>query len=576
MAGVLLPQRFSFSSVVLKEADEPAAGRVHLVVRAELTTTTSDSREAGDVRFSMSRFSERILPTAIGRDERGLVGLFSNLASGSYTLRTEGDRWRSSEGRIELASESRFREIVVPLRSKPSIHVELEIDPSLSKKSRTVSLLECAGWDGEEEHAPDSEDCHATTRKTTGNAAEFPWLEPLPYLLEVAIDDHLKRVAIDARGDDDVTLKVSMKRTRIRGRVLQNGLGMASTLVFQGNPKITPEGESTPAPRIVGRSAATGEFDVSLWPDVYAAAVSVDGEERPASAFRLSVEEQEDQEKDFVISANTVVVTLMDGATSRGVPGRLLVTGVLTLDENGPPILPTDPDGRVRLPSVHSGRLHLIAMAPGFVRTTAAFNVVDTDREQAFEIQMDRERGGSDFRVVLPDGTPAAGVEGFFRYDSESGMRLRIPCDNQGICHPEGALADSERVGLFHPAAALTMFTGRQIREDGVAVLRPSGGRLEIRVEAASLHPAESGLHAIVRFDGIALGTYLPGIFIAGEPRAFGARPKPMWFEGLPAGPMTVEIRAIEFDDQRRSVGRIVAGPFVVTLPSEPVTVRLQ
>ncbi len=367
-----------------------------------------------------------------------------------------------------------------------------------------------------------------------------------------------------------------MKTTRLHGRVLMNGEGVSAELVFQANSRLTGDDQLTAGPRSVGRSDPAGQFEVPIWPDGYIVAVSPDGQERPASPFRLYVEEGDEQQKDFLISANTVVVTLVDRETSRGVPGRLVVSGILRVDDAALPLVHTDEDGRARLLSVHSGRVHVIAIAPGFVKTTAVLEVVDAEGEQSFEIRLDSERAGWDFRVVLPDGSSASGVEAFYRYDSESGMRLRIPCDDQGICHPAGALAESDLVGLFHPGAGLTVVSARQIRVTGVAVLRPGGGRLEVRIETETDNVATYPLHAVVRFDGIAVGSYLPGVFLSGEASTFGPHSGPMWFEGLPAGRMTVEIQALEFDDQSRRIGKTVAGPFSVTLPSEPVTVRLR
>ncbi len=208
LAGVVLPRRYPAGRARLVSLDAPLAGRRHLVVRADFSKKAPGPPEgAGNLRILLTRPSEPVLPAVVGRDERGVVALFSNVPAGDYTLRIDGDRWRTAEGRVALDSEAPIREEVLPMRIKPSIHVDLDLDPSLAKKSRTVSLLECPGWDGAEDHAPGSDECHATSQKIAGDAADFRWLEPLPYFIEVSTDGHVKRIRADARGEEDVTLK---------------------------------------------------------------------------------------------------------------------------------------------------------------------------------------------------------------------------------------------------------------------------------------------------------------------------------------------------------------------------------
>lgn len=548
--------------------DRPKPGRGHVLIRAEYSKEI-DLTGLRDLRITLEGSRETLrADAAIDSAGRSAAALFGNVAAGRYWVRIETQYWLVDETTIEIGPTRPLGEAVLRLRPKPSISVVLELDASLAHEKRSLLLHRCPGWDGDRATIPELDACQTTKKEFSGDMAGFRWLAPEIYGLEAETGGRERLETVDLRNGQDASVTFRFHKVRLHGLVTEKGDGVPAELTFRSNEE--KEEGYVLAVRAVIRSEPDGRYEANLWPDGYTVSVAPPEMEGRASTFHVNLEEGTEQRKDFVLSANTVRITLTDGATGQPIPhGK-----VLFIDSAGARAPVADDSGEVRLTAIHSGRLHATALAKGYVKSTADFEVADSEGVQSFEFRLSSETSGHDFRVVLPDGAPAAGVEAYYRYDIESEMRLRIPCDEEGVCHPPGPLADSEVLYFSHSDAGLTILRARQIFDSRVAVLRPSGGPLEIRLElGVESRKDDVAFCAIVSLEGVSIG---PNPSFGGaEATAYGQRPEPLRFRGLPAGPVTFVIHSVSFDDQMRRISQKLAGPITVALPCAPVTVRL-
>ncbi|MGH9441070.1 MAG: hypothetical protein ACRD16_02225 [Thermoanaerobaculia bacterium] len=430
-----------------------------------------------------------------------------------------------------------------------ALEIEVVADSSLAAFPRKLELVE--GCPGDPARPP---------RKSTFPGDRFT-VPALPF------DCYQAAVTIERETRADLAFPgvrpahFDFRKVRVSGRVTRADSGVSASLTF--TPVNIPSGGpvSTPAS---AESDEGGEYETRLWRGALYG-VHVEPREGAASIsrFHLLTSEEDEQHKDFALSANSLVVEIVDAKTGEPVSGARLVY----LDADGSQAPRVDTNGTVTIESIPSGPFHATAVSKDHVNKTEDWTLEDREEPQTFRIEMQPRTEGNEFQVLLPDGSPAAGAFGYYRFDPGMQTRVSFRCDEQGICHPDERPGANELVYLSHNAAGLTILPAGQIYQSNSAMLWPAGGPLVVKIK-----PGPGGNDKCE----FVLATINGAPIEQTSNWTCGAAPGPVELGGLPAGPIGLTIVTHEIDDHGRSTEDVVlAGPVTVTLPSDPIEIAI-
>lgn len=393
----------------------------------------------------------------------------------------------------------------------------------------------------------------------TGDRFEVATRTPDCHLVALAIAGETR---VELGYPSGPPVRFDFRKVHLHGVVTRGSGGVAASLDFVPSEKWIGAGpKSTPAS---ARSDGSGEYEAYLWPGVAYRVHVRPGEDGSAvSKFTFATGEDREQEKDFSLSANTLVVTVLDADSGEPIPEAKLSY----IDGDGSQLSKVDSSGTVTIESVPAGPFHATAIAKGYVNAPADWTVEDRDAPQPLEIDMKPKSDGNDFQVLMPDGSSAGNARAYYRYDPRTHSHIFIPCDAEGTCHPGERPADAEPIVLSHDGAGLTVVPAGEIYETGSVTLWPSGGPLVLKLKPGP--DSSAGCEGpVLSIRGFPVAT--DGSFACGD------APSPLEFKGLPAGEIDVTIVSKGVDDRGRfTPGVRLAGPIPVVLPSDPVDVEL-
>ncbi len=392
-----------------------------------------------------------------------------------------------------------------------------------------------------------------------GNHFEIPAVPLDCYLVSLTIGGETR---VEYGFPSVRAVRFDFRKILLHGRVTRAGEGVDAALAFDPN-----SGPSVPGVKSTSASAesdTSGDYEARVWPGaLYRVRVAPLAGSSSPSRFQLVTTDAPEQEKDFALSANTLQVAFRDAKTHAPIPGAKLAY----IDSEGSQSQAADQNGELTIESIPAGAFHGTAFAKEYVNAKADWTIEDRDEPQPFEIDLSPKSEGNDFQALLPDGSPAAGAFGYYRFDPATRSRIFFQCDEEGICHPPERPGDAELVYLSHAAAGLTILPAARIYAANSAVLLPPGGPLVVRVKPGP-KSSEKCEFGIVTIGGVAIDQL--------SNFTCGAEPSPLEFQGLPAGQVEVKIVSRELDDHGRySADIVLAGPVAVVLPSEPIEIAI-
>lgn len=435
--------------------------------------------------------------------------------------------------------------------SSAKLEIEVVADASLAAAPRRLTLTRgCFG---------DTAVADPGVHTFTGDRFEVATRSLDCHLIALTIAGET-RVEIGYPSGDPV--RFDFRKVHLRGVVTRGSGGVAASLDFVPSEKWIGAGsKSTPAS---AHSDGSGEYEAYLWPGVaYQVHVRPREDGSAISKFSVATGEDREQEKDFALSANTLVVTVLDADSGDPIPGAR----VIYADPDGVQPPKTDSAGTVTIESIPVGPFHAMAVAKDYVNAAADWVIEDRDAPQPFEIDMKPKTDGNDFQVLMPDGSPAGNAHAYYRYDPQTHSHVFIPCDADGTCHPGEKPGDAEPIVLSHDGAGLTVVPAGEIYETGSVTLWPSGGPLVLNLKPGP--DSSTGCEGpVVSIRGFPVAT--DGAFTCGD------APWPLELKDLPAGEVDVTIVSKGADDRGRfTPGVRLAGPIPVVLPCDPVDVEL-
>jgi len=401
--------------------------------------------------------------------------------------------------------------------------------------------------------------CPRIERDFHGNSAALENVEPGVYLMGLRIGSD-QRVDIMALGTADRTETIDFTRPRLHGRVIRQGAGVAATIEFSVSQDLVSDDTFASNPTTT-ESEVSGDYEARLWAGaLYIARVTATESGNGPVQFRF-VAPSSDDSRDFVLSSHPLHVRVHDASSGQPIEGAKLVF----IDATGAQFPRSDAAGAIDLPSVAAGQFHATLVAKNYVNKIIDVVLDDRDDAPPLEIAMTPRTGENGFQVYLPDGNPAANAYAYFRFDPVSEIRVRIPCDPDGICDPGERPGDAEWIAVGHPQAGLTLRRAGEIYAAGSFVLAPAGGRLVIHLKPGGAAPDDCQ-KAIISIGGVSVES--SASFTCGDRW-------PIEVGGLPVGPVQVTIVSLRTDDQGRRIETPVTEPVNVQLPSGPVEIPI-
>ncbi len=446
---------------------------------------------------------------------------------------------------------------------RPTLTVEIALDPAFEDEARRLSLYRCAPGDWAASGGFDPERCPAagSSRETR---AVFSALEARWHVLELEIAGRRMRRAVDLRTGADLQETLAVEATRLSGRVLRGKRGVPADVVF--------ECLENPGAPIAVRAGPDGGYRASLWPQGgWRAQIAADRlSPEDAAFFPVDAPRPGALARSFELPPTEVRLALLDAKTQDPLPEA----SVAFLSFGKPRWRAADDAGEVRLSAVPAGSLEVHAEADGYRSRQAAFEIEDSSALQSFEIALTPLEPENEFQAVLASGLAAASARVFVGAAASGLERERVDCDGLGICRLAERPAEAEGMVLAHPEGGFTVLSAGEALSSGRARLAPAGGILRLAPTRG-----DTLVDALLQISVSIPGATLPPAwldslaFAIGRPSRTAVFPgarSGFFLSGLPAGPIVVTITAARRDESGAfGSPAVVAGPLALELPVE-------
>ena len=516
----------------------PQSGAGHVVIRFAYPADAENavSRDARVVLTgSEGRFEPAVVSNALGAQHHSV---FYDVPAGRYAVAIESKLWTAPPVEMEVRSgELVLRDEPRP-SPRPTLSVELEIDPAFEPEKRRISLYRCDPGEWTAAGRLDSVRCPRVGEEEDVESAVFPSLEARWHVLELGLGRRFLRHAVDLRPARDSVEKFPLAPTTVRGRLSRARRGIAADLLFEN----VDDRETF----VASRADEAGAFAAALWPQgawrVRVTPQRVDPAD--AAVFPVDAPRPGPLERHFDLPPTELSVRVVDEKTREPIPDAALAF----LSFGTARFRATDSLGEVRLSALAPGHLEITAEADGYHSGQAAFEIEDSSAPQPFEIALSPFVIENAFAALLPSGMPASGARAFVGAAGSGSERERVSCDDEGICRLAERPAADDILLVVHPDAGVTALLAADALASRRVVLRASGGILRVRPIRG-----ESSRDALLQISVTAGGVTLAPVwldtlaFAIGRPARSAVFPgarSGFFLTGLPAGPAMVMISA--------------------------------
>jgi hypothetical protein len=560
LLAISRPARVTPGASIAPSFEAPAARSGHLLVRVEDPPGEAPAPIEGRVVLKGAGAEPAGRPPD-AHTER--FSVFYDVPPGRWTGELQSERWSSEAVPIEVRPGGAAAATLAPLRPRPTLTVDLALDPTVADAPRRLALHRCAPGEWASSGRLDPERCPAAGASKETRAV-FRALEAQWHVLELEIGGRRLRRAIDLRPGTDLEERFAIEATRLSGRVLRGRRGIPADVEL--------ECLESPGEVISVRAAADGTYRAALWPQgSWRAEVRPDRMERgDAALFPLDAPKPGPLARSFELPPTEVRLSLLDAKTGEPVPSA----SVAFLAFGKPRWRAAGDSGEVRLSALPPGSLEFHAEAEGYRTRQAAVEIEDSPALQSFELALSPLDPENEFQAVLASGHAAFSARVFVGAAATGLERERVECDGIGICRLAERPSETEGMVLAHPDGGFTVLSAGEALAARRVRLSPAGGILRIaprRTDALS----DTLLQVSVSIPGATLPpVWLDNLAYAiGRPSRTAVFPgarSGFFLSGLPAGPVAVTITAAHRDESGAfGAPSVVAGPLALELPLE-------
>jgi hypothetical protein len=538
-------------------------GTGHVVLRLEYPAGTEDPSRR-DARI--------VLEGPTGGREAGAAtnapgiphySVFYDVPAGRWTAEVHSDLWSAVPIPFEVAAGGGVAPAPARLLPRPTLTVELEVDPVLAGDPRRVSLYRCAPGEWTASAPINTDRCPQAGSIRGEDRPVFSRVEARWHVLEIEAGQRRLRRSIDLRAGADLNERVAIEPTLLSGVVRRGRRGVPARLEL--------ESLDDPGAAVTAKADPDGKFRAALWPQgAWRARIFPDRlDPADAPVFPVDAPRPGPQSQNFELAPTEVRVLVLDEGTGDPLPGAsvaFLSFGTARWRE-------ADGSGQVAFSGVAPGMLALHAEAEGYRTRQAEIEVENSGALQSFEIAMRPLERGNAFAALLPSGLPAGSARAFVGSNASGLERERVDCDEAGTCRLAEPPREAEGLVLAHPDGGFTVVSATQALAERRVTLLPSGGILRLRPVRG-----EATADALLRVSLSIPGATLPPVWLDNLALAIGGLSRTAVFpgarsgfflSGLPAGPIAVTITAARRDETGSFGPPVeVAGPFLIELPA--------
>jgi hypothetical protein len=513
---------------VVQGFDRPAPTRSNVLVRGDYTG--GSAQDPKDVSIALVSGAARFESAAATNAADGShYSVFYGIAQGPERIDVSSKRWRANLLDVAVSEPFVFKGDLV-LVPKPSLTVR-PIGVGRSEKW-TVKVYSCKETDFGPGSAawPPLEKCTSdSVMEGSGSEVVVHNLDPKWYFVLVERSGKKAGKQVDLRSGQDRQEDFDFQGRRIYGVVRQGNQGVAATLTFKNSDSgdTADDVTSTSDGSYEQFLSEAGKYRVEIRTPTMA--------EGQTAVFEITVGDEESIQKDFTIPGGRVTVAVTNERTRQAIRDASVEFLLAGANEERK----TDETGVATLPPLPRGTLRLVVTADGYERKSQTFEVVET-KAQRLNIQLKPLEEGQTFRVLLPDGSPAASATVLWSLDGNGGFSYRQRCDSAGTCRFNQRPSDEETLFVVDKQAGLTIVTAGAAFRDSEVRLSPAGGPLTVNVRRVG-PSSTGGLSAKVFVGGVMVGTFALEMIanLVGENSQLYAYPgaaQPIVIPGLPAG----------------------------------------
>lgn len=400
-------------------APESPAGGSDLVVLLDRSEILDDHAQAPVEIVARSgersRAPDVLVPTAdrVYAIWYGLAGNYVELEATAAGAFFPSREITLRPGRVEG-----FRGELQPL---PNLDVQIRLPQPLRRQELGLGVSEL----------PDRSPITGKDLAANSTSARFEGLPPRELEVVLQTGPWAFRERVDLREGQDAEVVFEPRLIEVTGRVFWGDEPQPATVSFRSDPFRPREEVSTVTDEDGAYRIAlfrSGYYQVGVQLDSVAGGPYVDYLEEPIV---------EDRVLDFHLPANRFRIRAVDAQTGEGIAGaELAVDNRLASGRAYSQPATTGEDGIADLPPLRPGELLVFAEAKGYLRTGPVTEVVpEEDVEVEVTINLEPVGSSGGLRLLLPDGTPAAGAE--VRAQTSLG---NTPPIWSGVADPRGLL----------------------------------------------------------------------------------------------------------------------------------------
>ncbi len=398
----------------------------------------------------------------------GLGGSYVNLKVSSPTVFLEPQEVVLTSGKVAMYRGK--------LRRLPAVDVQLDLPSQLITEELALAVLT----------DPEGDQVRHEKVSLASRQVRLEKLpaEPLEIMLEVPPWDFRERV--DLSDGEDRTVVFSPPAIHVHGTVYRGD---------EEHPGVVSFRVGGPGREVAAPADEDGAYETVLFhPGYYVVFVALEGARGPRYVDFLDEPIMADTKLDFHIPANVYRVRVVDATSGTGVAGAEVGADNAGERKKASQGAVTDADGVAELQPLRPGTLEVWVTAEGYLPSERLTEQVpDGQVERELTIMLRPVESTARLRVVLGDGSPAAGAEVRAQPALDNALPLwENRCDAQGLVDVP-AQADGAFLLIRHPAAGILIrpWRGSEVSGNDLVWRLPAAATpLRVRVTNSWGEPA--------------------------------------------------------------------------------------